>query len=51
LSEEESQHGDAPAAGYIYDETDEGEENEAAGQELMEVDGQWEYMCASPMGC
>ncbi|KAH8701153.1 putative U5 snRNP component Snu114 [Talaromyces proteolyticus] len=38
LSEEESQHGDAPAAGYIYEESEEGDVHEAADQELMEVD-------------
>jgi len=39
LSEEESQHGDAPAAGYTYEESEEGDELDEAGHELMEVDG------------
>lgn len=37
-SEEESQHG-ADAGNYVYDDEDADEDQDAAGQELMEVDG------------
>lgn len=37
-SEEESQHG-ADAGNYVYDDDYADEDQDAAGQELMEVDG------------
>lgn len=38
---EESEAGDVPATGYVYEELEEEEEPEAPDQQLMEVDGRF----------